>query len=66
MENIKIIIPETPDFKGLIDKDILDRFKDYPVFYEDIINAQLIKTTKELIKIINRELKPEIHNFDIK
>ena len=41
-----------PDFDGLIDKDILDRFKDCSVFYGDIINAQLIKTNKELLEAI--------------
>jgi len=48
-----IIIPTLePDFKGIVDQDILDRFKDCSVFYGDIINAQLIKTNKELIEVI--------------
>jgi hypothetical protein len=50
--NTKVIKSEEPNFDDLIDKDILDRFKDSNVFYGDIINAQLIKTNKELIEAI--------------
>tara|TARA_B110000211_G_scaffold124985_1_gene144036 strand:- start:598 stop:762 length:165 start_codon:yes stop_codon:yes gene_type:complete len=45
---------ENPNFEGLIDGDILDRFKGAPVFYGDIINAQLIKTNKELIEVLKK------------
>ena len=51
---IQDIKTEEPNFKGLIDDDILDRFKGAPVFYSDIINAQLIKTNKELIKVLKK------------
>lgn len=51
-EHIPIISISQPDFDGLIDEDILDRFKDSSIFYGDIINAQLIKTNKELIEAI--------------
>jgi len=40
---------------GLIDDDILIRFKDVNVYYGDIINAQLIKTIKELILELRKE-----------
>ena len=43
-----------PDLKGLIDEDILDRFKDVNVLWGDIINAQLIKTNKELIEQLKK------------
>lgn len=45
---------EVPDFnfKGLIDQDILERFNYPPAFYGDIINAQLVKTNKELLEAI--------------
>jgi hypothetical protein len=46
---------EDPDFTGLIDQDILDRFKDVSVAYGDIINAQLIKTNKELADAIKSQ-----------
>ncbi len=52
-----MVIPSAPDFKGLIDDDIIERFKDSAVPYGDILNAQLIKTNKELIKVL--ELKRE-------
>lgn len=42
---------EIPDFEGLIDDDVLERFKNSSVFYSDIINAQLIKTNKKLIEL---------------
>ena len=45
-------MPKAPDFKGLIDEDIIERFKNSSVFYGDILNAQLIKTNKELIEIL--------------
>ena len=51
-EPIMTMTISAPDFEGLIDKDVLDRFKDSSVFYGDIINAQLIKTNKELLKAI--------------
>jgi len=47
---------EPPKLEGLIDNDVLDRFKNTPVFYGDIINAQLIKTNKELLDAI-RQIK---------
>ncbi len=50
-----MILISAPDFEGLIDDDIIERFKDSAVPYGDIINAQLIKTNKELIKVL--ELK---------
>ena len=45
-----------PDLEGLIDEDILKRFQNSNVFWGDIINAQLIKTNKELLK--------ELQNFN--
>ena len=50
----KTIPNNQPDFKGLIDEDILDRFKDANVLWGDIINAQLIKTNKELIEQLKK------------
>ena len=47
-----VITRDYPDFDGLIDQDILDRFEGSSVFYGDIINAQLIKTNKELVKLM--------------
>ncbi len=43
-----------PELEGLIDEDVLERFKDTAVFYGDIINAQLIKTNKELIEMMKK------------
>jgi len=54
-------IPQAPDFEGLIDQDILDRFKNSSVFHGDIINAQLIKTNRELIEAINNQNTPHLH-----
>ncbi len=55
---------ETPeiDFDGLIDDDVMARFKG-PHFFSDIINAQLIKTNKQLIEAILRH-KVEYHPGD--
>lgn len=53
-------LPKTPNLKGLIDDDILDRFEDAAVFYGDIINAQLIKTNKELLKELKRKSNGEL------
>jgi hypothetical protein len=47
-------ISSAPDLEGLVDEDILDRFKNSSVFYGDIINAQLIKTNRELTEAINK------------
>ncbi len=55
-----MIIPSAPDLKGLIDDDIMDRFKDSAVPYGDIINAQLIKTNKELIKALSFYVRDEV------
>jgi len=44
-----------PNLKGLIDQDILDRFKKSNVFWGDIINAQLIKTNKELVAELKKQ-----------
>ena len=44
-----------PNLKGLIDQDILDRFKKSSIFWGDIINAQLIKTNKELIVELKKQ-----------
>ena len=44
-----------PDLKGLVDDDIIARFEGVGVLCGDIINAQLIKTNKELIKVLNKE-----------
>jgi len=41
-----------PELDGLIDEDILARFKDCPVKYETIINAQLIKTLRVLTEVV--------------
>ena len=53
-----IIIHGKPNFEGLIDQAILDRFKNSSVIWGDIINAQLIEVnkelTKELKKLINK------------
>jgi len=46
-------ICDNPDFEGFIDQDILDRFQNTNVFHGDIINAQLIKTNRELLEAIN-------------
>ena len=43
-----------PDFDGLIDEDIQERFIGSPVTWGDIINAQLIKTNKALIEALNK------------
>jgi len=43
-----------PELDGLIDDDILSRFKDCPVKYETIINAQLIKTLRELTEALRK------------
>ena len=44
------------DFKGLIDQDILNRFdfrqKCLSDFTDSVLQAQLIKTNKELLEII--------------
>lgn len=52
--NITMSLPKPPDLEGLVDQDILDRFKDSSVFYGDIINAQLIKTNTNQVKAIER------------
>lgn len=39
---------KVPNLKEFIDEDILKIFDDSNVFYSDIINAQLIKTLREL------------------
>ena len=49
-----IIKVHDPDLEGLIDEDILKRFENTNVFWGDIINAQLIKTNKELIEEIRK------------
>ena len=41
---------KAPDFDGFIDEDIMERFDGNGLFYGDIINAQLIKTIRELIE----------------
>ena len=46
---------EEPTLEGFIDSDILERFKGSSVFYGDIINAQLIKTNRELINLIKAQ-----------
>lgn len=46
-------ICQAPDLEGFVDQDILDRFKNTNVMYGDIINAQLIKTNRELLEAIN-------------
>ena len=51
-----IIKCQEPDLEVLIDEDILKRFENSNVFLCDIINAQLIKTNKELLK--------ELQNFN--
>ena len=47
-------LPKAPNLEGLVDKDVLERFEGSAVFYGDIINAQLIKTNKELLKELKR------------
>ena len=44
-----------PDFEGFIDPDILERFDKRSCFHGDIINAQLIKTNRELIEILKKK-----------
>jgi len=45
------MLPRTkePDLSKIVDQDILDIFKNTSVLYGDIINAQLIRTMKELV-----------------
>lgn len=52
---ITIAGPGPPDLEGLIDDDIKKRFENSSVFYGDIINAQLIKTLKELIYTLKQK-----------
>ena len=49
---IRIPAFSDPTWEGLIDEDVLDRFKDSNVFHGDIINAQLIKTNKEILNLL--------------
>ena len=44
------LILNMPKLNGFIDSDIFDRFEGTGVLWGDIINAQLIKTIRELIK----------------
>ena len=46
---------KVPDFDGFIDEDIMERFDGNGLFYGDIINAQLIKTIRELIEEMKNE-----------
>jgi len=69
--HIKVEEPTTikcndPVFGGLIDDDILARFEDSSVLYGDIINAQLIKTNKELLAVLKaeQESKPPFNCLD--
>ena len=55
-----IIKVHDPDLEGLIDEDILKRFENSNVFWGDIINAQLIKTNKELIEEIRNRSKTKV------
>lgn len=48
------ISDEPPDFKSFIDQDILDRFHKPSVFYGDIINAQLIREIRNLIRTVEK------------
>jgi len=41
-----------PDLVGLIDKDILKRFENVDVTYDTVINAQILKTNKEILEIL--------------
>ncbi len=50
MSNDLIMVRLAPDLDGFIDQDVLDMFKDSAVTYECIVNAQLIKTMRELIE----------------
>ena len=61
------MLPRTkePDLSKIVDQDILDIFKNTSVFYGDIINAQLIRTTKELVSALRvRDLENNLPQCD--
>lgn len=47
-----IMMPSAPDLEGLIEPEVLDRFKNSSVFYGDIINAQLIVELRRLTEAL--------------
>jgi hypothetical protein len=50
------------DLTGFIDDDILNLFDGTSVFYGDIINAQLIKTNRELIQELRKWQPSEVES----